>query len=169
MPAAEAYKLELPKDFKLPQGVEFKFDDSDPVSGQVIKELRAFANARGIDQDGFSGLLSLHAAAKASEQAHLNAARDAEVAKLGAAGVSRVGTVETWLDASGYSDLKPMIVSAKIVETFERLINRVTSQGASGPNTAHRERPEGGKIPGYEKMSFAQIRHAQEQLRPGTR
>ena len=42
---AKDYKLELPKDLKLPAGVEFKFNENDPVLGPVLKQAQTWAKA----------------------------------------------------------------------------------------------------------------------------
>jgi hypothetical protein len=47
---------------------------------------------------------------------------------------------------------------------FERMQQKVTSQGSASFSQQHRVAPDGGSIPGFEKMSFAQQRQAQDQL-----
>jgi hypothetical protein len=56
--------------------------------------------------------------------------------------------------------------TADIISAFEALQRRVSSQGAAGYTGNGRDNGASeGKIAGYEKMSFEQRRHAQEQQR----
>jgi hypothetical protein len=59
------YKIELPADFKPPEGVTFEFKADDPLMAQA----RTFAHQAGISQEGFSKLLSLHAASQVESAA----------------------------------------------------------------------------------------------------
>jgi hypothetical protein len=55
--------------------------------------------------------------------------------------------------------------TADIISAFEALQRRWVSQGASGYTGNGRDNGAGnGKIPGFDKMSFEQQRHAQEQI-----
>jgi hypothetical protein len=162
------YKIELPPDFKPPAGVEFKFDMADPLLAQA----RAEAHAQGMSQAGFSKMLGLYAAAKVGEEAQIEAARTAEQAKLGANAGARVDAVLNFLkgadptpDKRDAAALAAGLVTARQVEAWERLITRITSQGAASFSQQHRVPPDNNEIPGFATMSFAQQRHAQEQLR----
>jgi len=163
---ADAYKIELPADFKPPAGVEFKFDMADPILAQA----RAQAHAMGASQADFSKMLGLFAAAKVGEQARIDTARAAEVAKLGPTASSRVDSVvnfltgmDTTADKGDARALAGMLVTARHIEAFERLITRIGSQGVAGFSQQHRAAPDTSKIPGYEGMSFEQRRFAQDQ------
>ncbi|MDI3563553.1 hypothetical protein [Bradyrhizobium sp. Arg816] len=156
---ADAYKIELPKEFTMPAGVEFKFDEKAPELAQA----RAMAHAKGWTQQDFSEALGIFAAAKISEQATINAARTAEVGKLGATGPQRVDAVTQWMDAQGLGVLKSTMVTAAQVQAWEAHITKLTSQGTASFSQSHRVAPDDNKIPGYETMSFEQRRHAQEQ------
>lgn len=165
---ADAYKVELPVDFKMPQGVDFKFDSADPILAQA----RAMAHAKGWSQQDFSEALGLFAAAKVGEQAQIDSARSAEVAKLGPNASTRVDSVVNWLsgmdssaDKGDAKALAGMLVTARQVEAFERIITRLTSQGAASFTQSHRVAPDANKIPGFETMSFEQRRLAQDQIR----
>jgi hypothetical protein len=158
-PSADAYKIELPADFQMPTGVEFKFDDKAPE----LVQARALAHAKGWTQQDFSEALGIFAAAKISEQATINTARAAEVTKLGATGPGRVDAVTQWMDAQGLGVLKSTMVTAAQVQAWEAHITKLTSQGTGSFSQQHRVPAEDNKIPGYETMSFEQRRHAQEQ------
>lgn len=157
--SADAYKIELPKDFTMPQGVEFAFDEKAPELAQA----RAMAHAKGWTQQDFSEALGVFAAAKISEQATINTARQAEVAKLGATGPARVDAVSRWMDGNGLGVLKSTMVTAAQVQAWEAHITKLGSQGAASFSQQHRVAPDDQKIPGYENMSFEQRRHAQDQ------
>jgi hypothetical protein len=159
--SADAYKIELPQDFQMPAGVKFEFDPAAPELAQA----RAMAHAKGWTQQDFSDALGVFAAAKVGEQAQIDAARAAEIAKLGATGPTRVDAVSQWLDAQGLGVLKSTMVTAAQVQAFEAHITKLTSQGTAPFSQQHRVAPESDKIPNYENLSFEQRRHAQEQHR----
>lgn len=134
----EEYKLELPKEFKPPEGVEFKFRDGDPLLAQA----RSMAHEMGISQDNFSKLLGLYAGAQVADQQNISTARNAEIAKLGTTGPARVTAVNTWLDAMGVSGLKARMWTAADVQMFEGLITRFSNQGGGQFRGTGREPPE---------------------------
>lgn len=158
-PSADAYKIELPKDFQMPQGVKFEFDPAAPELAQA----RAMAHAKGWTQQDFSDALGVFAAAKVGEQAQIDTARAAEVAKLGATGPTRVDAVTQWMDAQGLGVLKSTMVTAAQVQAWEAHITRLTSQGTGPFSQQHRVAPDTTEIPGYDGMSFEQRRFAQDQ------
>jgi hypothetical protein len=165
---ADEYKAELPADFKAPAGVEFKIDPADPL----IATARAQAHAMGATQEDFSKMLGIYAAAKVGEQARVDAARAAEITKLGPTASARVDAVTRWMtsidstaDKGDAAALAGMMVTARHVEAFERLITRITSQGAAGFSQQHRVSPDASKIPNYAGMSFEQRRAAQDAQR----
>src|SRR5262249_4248805 len=95
MPATpEAYEAKLPEGFKLPEGIAWEVDPADPL----LAAARRGANSRGMDQGGFSELLGLSAGAQAGSEAKINAARRAEIEKLGANGSMRVTALQTFFN-----------------------------------------------------------------------
>ena len=68
---ADAYKVELPKDFTPPPGVEYKFNDGDPLLAQA----RTLAHELGIPQEGFSKLLGLYAGTQVATAQQIATAR----------------------------------------------------------------------------------------------
>ena len=60
---ANGYKLELPKDFQIPQGVEFKLDPNS----EAARLARDFAHEAGLSQEQFSKLVSIYAAERVAE------------------------------------------------------------------------------------------------------
>jgi hypothetical protein len=77
----EFYAAELPKEFKLPDGLEYRFDDSSPI----LADARAWAHREGLTQFQFSQLLSFHASTQIAEQQLVANAAKVEVGKLGGA------------------------------------------------------------------------------------
>jgi hypothetical protein len=162
LPKSEAdYAAKLPGNFQLPAGVTFEFDKNSPELAQA----RKIALARGIDQDTFSDMLGVYAATKISEQTNAAAARETNLAQLGAAGPQRVDAVATWLTAKAGDDGKKVgdfikqYPSAPIVRAMENLIKQFSSQGgAEFSQSGRTPDEEAGKIAGYENMNFVQRR-----------
>lgn len=149
------YKIGLPQDFKVPEGVEFKFDEKS----DVWKGVRDWAHKSGLDQSQFENALSLYAGIQLQGMQQMKAARDGEIAKLGASGPARVDAVVTWLNGvlgeSGANAVKPMMVTAGIVEAFESIIKKFVSGGAANFSQQHRD--TGNSTPTDEqwaKMSY---------------
>ena len=156
----DAYKAELPADFKPPAGVEFKLDAANPALGQ----LKAVAHKHGLTQDAVNELIGVYAGNEVGTQAAVAAARTAEVGKLGATGPARVDAVTRFMDASGLGVLKSSLITAAQVEAWEKHITQLTTQGSASFSQQHRvPADDSTKIPGYEKMSFEQKRYAQDQ------
>lgn len=164
-PTADGYKIELPADFQAPQGVRFEFD---PNSAD-LKRARELAHARGVDQETFSDMLGVYAANKIAEQQTLGVARNAEMQKLGSAGPNRIAAVEMWLKSQVGGKANLIVAQLKnfpvagMVEMFEQLARNASNQGGADYSQSGRQQEDNtGKIPGYENMSFAQKRAAQD-------
>jgi hypothetical protein len=164
-PSPEAYKAELPADLKLPGGQTYTFNQNDPS----LIAARNLAHAKGWSQGDFSEALGIFASHIAGEQAALAERSQQEIAKVGANGPQRVDAVSRWITGMvGEADAKPIratIVTDAHVRFYETIMNKLTSQGGASFSQSHRVPPDNDKIPGFENMSFAQQRHAQEQLR----
>jgi hypothetical protein len=163
---ADDYKLELPADFKPPAGVEFKLDTANPA----LASLKAVAHKHGLTQAAVNELLGVYAGNEVGSQAAIATARAAEIAKLGTTAPARVDAVTNWLsgmdtspDKGDAKALAGMLVTARHVEAFERIINRLTTQGTANFSQSHRVPADNAAIPGFENMSFEQRRHAQDQ------
>jgi hypothetical protein len=130
------------------------------------------AHSRQWDQATFSDVLALHAAREISKQTIINNARNTELAKLGTMAPQRIDAVKQWAHGTFGSALsgaiEQMLVSARDVEAFEKIISNVSRQGGNAIRTERRDvdlKPA-GSIPGYETMSFAQKRAAQMRSAP---
>jgi hypothetical protein len=164
MPATAAdYTLDLPADFKMPDGQSWKWADNDPVLTPLIGMAKEFAHAHGIDQAGFSKMMSLYAATQLHEGQLIAKARAAEVDKLGARAPIRVDAVNTLLRGHLGDDKARAITSglhtAKQIEAFETLMQRFTNQGGGSYSGAHREPAQkAGTVSTeqYAKMSYTE-------------
>jgi hypothetical protein len=161
--APEAYKAELPADLKLPGGVEYKFDQSNPS----LVAARNWAHAKGLSQDEFSQVLGIYASHEAQQNAMLAERSRQEVAKAGVNAPARVDAVGRFITAEmGEADAAPIratIVTDAHLRFYEKLMNKISNQGAASFSQSHRTAPEANGIPGFEGMSFEQRRHAQDQ------
>jgi hypothetical protein len=160
---AEEYKAELPPDIKLPGGVEYRFDVNDPS----MVAARNLAHAKGWSQQDFSEALAIFAGHHAQKEAALAERSAAEVAKAGVNAPQRVDAVGKFITAEmGEADARPIratIVTDAHLRFYEKLIGKLTSQGAAAFTGKHRTAPDADGIPGYENMSFEQRRFAQDQ------
>jgi hypothetical protein len=153
----DAYKIELPADFKPPEGVKYEFKADDPLLAQA----RTVAHELGIPQEGFSKLLALYAGSQVATAQEVTTARNAEIAKLGPTGPARVDAITTVLkgtlgDAEG-AQLVSRMFTASDVQVMEKLVSRLTSQGTF--KGTGREPPAApGKVSDadYAKMTPAQ-------------
>lgn len=155
----DAYKVDLPADFKAPAGVDFKLDQANPAFAQ----LKVVAHKHGLTQDAVNELIGVYAGDAVGADARVATARAAEVTKLGPTGPARIDAVTRFMDASGLGVLKSTIVTAAQVEAMEAHITKLTTQGGASFSQSHRVPPDTNAIPGYDKMSFEQRRLAQDQ------
>lgn len=163
--SADEYAVKLPENFRVPEGVEYQFDDKNPALGQ----LKAIAHKHGISQDAVSELLGVYAGAEIGGLMNVNQAKTAELAKLGPTASSRIENVQTWLRSVGGEDFAALSSVLKIAPVagtivgLEKLMVRLSSQGVGTFTQSHRDAPaDAGKIAGYENMSFEQRRQAQD-------
>lgn len=140
---ATAYKVELPADLTLPEGMKFEVADSDPL----LSAARSWAHQAGLTQTQFSGLMGLRAQMDAAAHEAAAAAMQAEVQALGDKATDRIDGATTFLrsklPADQFDALKGAITSAKGVEAVETLMKL-----ASGPQL-----PGSGGGPASEAVS----------------
>jgi hypothetical protein len=128
--AADAYKVELPTTFVPPEGIKYEFKADDPMLAQA----KSLAHKLGIPQEGFSELLGLYAGAQVATAQQVTVARNAEIAKLGAAGPARVDAVTTVFkavlgEAEG-AQLASRMFTAADVQIAEKLVAKLTQTGS---------------------------------------
>ncbi len=156
---ANAYEPKLPDTFKPPAGVELTIDNTDPA----LFDLKNWAHKRGLSQSEFSDVLGIYAAREAKQAAAINAAAAKQVELLGTTGAQRVDAVSQFLRGMLGDDLaRPVLntmVTAKHVQAFERLMQRVASQGSASFSQSHRvpsEPPGRVSQEEYDRMTPAQ-------------
>jgi hypothetical protein len=152
----EDVKIELPKDFVVPQGLEFKLDATMPE----YSKLQAAAVKHGLSAEAVSDLVGVYAETLVGSEATISAAHQAEIAKLGANGPARVTALETFftglVGSDGAKQIKGMAVTAGLVQALEAVASKFASQGTASFSQAHREPgPSGQKVSDevYAKMS----------------
>lgn len=162
-PTPDAYKLELAPNTTLPGNVEYKFNASDPS----LAALKNWAHAKGFDQSTLSEMLTICATHEAQRNEALAEISRVEIAKAGVNAPQRVDAIGKWIRAEvGDADAKPILatmVTDAHLRFFEKLQQRATSQGTASFSASHRVPADDKSIPGYENMSFAQKRFAQDQ------
>lgn len=158
----EAYKVALPADFKVPDGIEFKFNDADPLLAQAREVMHAVDQGKLSGQEAFSKFLGLYAGAQVSTAAEVQAAKTAEIGKLGPTGPALVGAITTFLkatlgDAEGAQIASRMFTAAD-VQIMQKLVGKFASQGAAGFSQQHRDVTAVGKVDqaAYDKMTYSE-------------
>jgi hypothetical protein len=151
------YKLDLPKDFVQPPGIEFKFDEASPAAQLA----RQFALEVGLSQEQFSKMVSIHAATEVANTQNLKTARDAEVAKLGATGTARVTAIETFLKGHLGDELAKPFRTTLVMETqvrgWEIIMQKLANAGAGSfqpPRAPHE--PARISDAEYGRMSYSE-------------
>jgi hypothetical protein len=113
-------------------------------------------------------MLTIYATHEAQHNAALAEISRAEIAKAGVNAPQRVDAIGQWIRAEvGDADAKPILatmVTDAHLRFFEKMQQRISSQGAASFSTSHRVPPDNDGIPGFDKMSFIEQRHAQDQL-----
>jgi len=120
-------------------------------------------------------MLALRAAEQTHEQSVIQAAIDAENARLGPNATARVEHVRTWLNAMAGSKVKALnrvlevAPTADMVDALETLMGRFHSLSTAPRDGGREQARTDGRIPGYATMTFEQRREAQDRLRAGAR
>lgn len=142
-PDPNGYKIELPADFKVPEGVTFKFNDADPN----LAGLKTLAHEYGIPQEAVSKMLGLYAGAQVGQASTIETARLAEIAKIGPTATARIDAIERFWDAKiGAGDGKAVtgrLFTAADVQREERRIAKLMGGGDSTFTGGNREPPPG--------------------------
>jgi hypothetical protein len=150
--SADEYKLEVPKDFKLPQGMEL--DANHPL----LPAAREFAHKNGLTQEQFSELVTLDARRLESFKAAETARLANEKKALGPEADKRIETLSTWIDKAAPSPehaqaVKAAMGNAKIVEFVEGLMKQTISGGVESLNAVNQQGRSDGRPANWETMS----------------
>ena len=164
-PTPQDYKLALPENLTLPGDAKFQFDEAG--SKATFDAAKAWAHSRGLSQSDFSEMMGIYASHVAQQEAALTAISRAEIAKAGVNAPQRVDAIGKWIRGEvGDADAKPIlatIVTDAHLRFYEKMHQKISSQGAATFSQSHRVAPDERGIPGFENMSFEQRRHAQDQ------
>lgn len=171
-PDAGSYKHELPKDLKLPGGVDFTFNAEDPALAAAAD----WAHRNKLSQSQYSDLLGLYAVTQAEGQHQLKTAMADQISKLGVAGSARIDAIGMYVKGAfpdhyetvmGKATQKGagfggMLWTAAQVNFLEDVIAKLTGQRAGGGfSQQHREPPSDPRRVDnatYEAMSTSQQR-----------
>jgi hypothetical protein len=162
-----AFKAELGADWVAPPGIDYRIDEADPL----LSRYREVAYNMGLDQAQFSEGLKMVASMRVAEAQAFSQARAAEVTKLGPNAQARVDAAVQFLKAVGGSKASGLVDVLRIAPVAATIVaieqmQQTFRQGVGSYSQAHRAEPRNdGKIPGYEKMNFAERRFAQDQAR----
>lgn len=129
---ADGYALDLPADFKMPDGVEFSIDKDSPLA----TEARALAHELKLTSGEFSRFLQLYAKDRIHEHEQMQGLATKEREKLGAKAVERVDAVTTWLKArigdEATQVLHSQMYTASQIEAWEKLMGQFRTAGMPG-------------------------------------
>jgi hypothetical protein len=143
----EDYQGVLPDTLKLPAGMEFKVDTSEPA----FNDLRAVAKKIGLTQSEFSDILAIHASREMANEAMVRTAAQAELTKLGPNGTMRVTAIDTFVRGLLGDDLggamKSAIFTEKHVRGWEAIMKKMGTQGHASFRQDGREVNNNGKGP----------------------
>lgn len=121
--APEKYELDLP-DGTLPEGVRLNLEGDE-----TVESFTRWAKDKGLSQEDFTTMLSLHAKAVASQVPD----QQAEMAKLGDKAEQRIQDVARYasrhLDEQEYDQFRGMAVTAEQIKILEKLIHGKRNQG----------------------------------------
>ena len=140
----------------MPPGTDgWAWDLENPHSAAQLGTLKQWAHANHLDQPAFSQLLSIYAGHQIAEERRFNAAKAAEVRKLGSNAAGRVDAVNTFLESQLGSELagelRRTMITASQVRAYEVILRNFISQRVGGNPGGARD----GAHAGPEKMSDA--------------
>lgn len=176
LPGVDQLEAKLPQDFQVPQGLEFKIDGNDPILHQLKQLVDDVSRGKVWGQAALERALAIHAGREIGSQQTLKGARDAEVAKLGPAGSARVTAIQEFQRATAGDDLAKHldggILTAKMVEGWEKILAAFRNQGAGSFSGSHRQSDEPARASPeqYAKMTYSErMAYAAKFPQPGTR
>ena len=140
------YKAELPADFKVPDGIKYEFKPNDPLLYQARQLFHDIDQGKISGQEAFSKGLALFASGQVSNAQQMQEAQNAEIAKLGANGPTRVAAVRQfwrgYLGEAAGERRFGRIWNAQDVIDAEHEIMKITSQGGAPFRGNGREPPQ---------------------------
>jgi hypothetical protein len=160
IPATAAeYKLELPQDFKLPNGAQVQVAPvTDPIKGPAMRAFQEWSFKNGLSQTQFGEALGLYASATSNEQIAIANAAQREMEAAGVNAPVRVDAVSLWLKSDYPGAAKAFIATlatSKQLDAWESIITRSVNGGA-GSFSRRGNEPEAEKLSdeAYGKLSY---------------
>ena len=145
-PSPNDYKAELPADFKVPDGISYEFKADDPLLYQARQLFHDIDQGKISGQNAFSRALGLFAAGQVSSAQQIQNGQNAEIAKLGANGPTRVAALRTFWraylgEAAGERRFARVWTAQDVIDA-EMEVSKITSQGAALFRGSGREPPQ---------------------------
>lgn len=156
--AASDYKMDLPKDFQLPTGMQWQWKTDAPEFGKF----REAALKHGLSQDAVTDLAGIYAGMQVGEAANFEALKRADMEKLGANSAARITALETFfagvLGADDAKAVKMGLYSSGMVTAMEKLVAKFATQGHGSFSQHGREPGKPGRVSEeeYNRMTPAQ-------------
>lgn len=164
------YRLELPADMKLPDGIAVKLDPNDPVKGSALVAATEWAARNKLSQTQFSEMMGLYAASSINEHVDFERRQAAEFEALGTAGPVRIDAVTRWLAANFGAAAKPVIstlVTKAHVEVFEGIISKLNGRGSNFTQRGRDTEQAGIDDATWNSMSYGQRKEYAENASRG--
>jgi hypothetical protein len=145
-PSATDYKAELPTDFKVPDGIKYEFKPNDPLLYQARQLFYDIDQGKISGQEAFSKALGLFAAGQVSSAQQIQEGQNAEIAKLGANGQSRVAALRSFWraylgEAAGDRRFGHLWTAQDVIDA-EIEVAKITRQGGAPFRGNGREPPQ---------------------------
>lgn len=169
--APEGYEFAIPEDIQLPAGVtreQLAVAKDDPE----FKSLQKTLFEAKVDPEVGQKIYGLYVKKQVEEVQKINARVGEEQKKLGPNYAERVGALGNFFEArigkELAADVLKGIFTANQVMGMEKLVALFANQGAAPMSAKGAEKgEEPGKIPGWDKMNFAEKRAAQAKAAQG--
>jgi hypothetical protein len=146
LPTADTIKFDLPKDFKLPEGMTWAWKTDAPE----FTKFKEIAVKRGLDQDTITDIAGLYAELQVGEQSRWETIKKADMEKLGANVTARVTALETFFNGLLGPELggavKMGLYSSNMVKAMETIASKFASQGVMSFRQDGREVQTQGRV-----------------------
>lgn len=123
------YKIELPADLAVPEGMKLEIDDTHPLA----KPAREFAKKHGLSQDQFAEMVGIQAQAEIAGAAQVAEASKAEMAKLGTKAPQRLDALTNFFQARYGNEkanaLLPFMFTAQQIQVLETIMGELKAGG----------------------------------------
>jgi hypothetical protein len=153
VPKDGTYKIELPADVKVPEGMEINVGPEHPMAKPVME----WAKKHNATQSMVNELVAIQASAEIARATQFKADIAAEKAKLGDDGQARIDAVKTALIGRLGERAAPLIngmITAEQVESYAALL-RSTIASAPIPGAGNAGKPDYAAMSPIEKLHYS--------------